>query len=372
MAKIKKASNKQTSTKRALANIYFNKKHPSSFSSVTKLVKSTKKRVTRKTAERWLSGTDAYTLHKPVKRKFRRRKYIVSGIDSLWQTDLTDLSSIKASNDNFKYILFVIDVFSRKAFVRAIKSKASQDVTDAFMDIIETSNRRPIYLESDRGKEFLNNRFQQMLKDNKIIFYNTYNQETKASYVERLQRTIKDKLFRYFTYSGTTRYIDVLAEFVNNYNNSHHSGIKMKPNAVSFQNQEKVWNEQYFPDNQSSAVMLFKFNLGDSVRVTKFKSTFSKGYQQLWSSEIFTVVKRHNTSPPVYTLSDHNGELIKGKWYENEMQKVTVNDDVYRVEKILGKRKVNGKTQYLVRWQGYDKQFDSYVDKNNLILDYKN
>lgn len=355
-----------------LSTVYFNQKHPAGFSSFTELQKYSKGKVKDEEIKRWLKSKDSYTLHREVTRKFKRRKYIVSGIDSLWQADLTDFTSFSKSNDNFKFILFVIDVFSRQAFARPIKNKSCKEVINAFHDIVESSNRKPLHLSTDQGKEFLCKGFQDMLKKNKIIFYTTFSQETKGSFVERLQRTLKQKIFRYFTYSGKTRYLDVLQDFIDSYNNTQHRSIKMKPNDVNQGNQSILWNDQYFPDDYSTQRPIFKFRVGDTVRVSKFKSTFSKGYHQRWSNEMFTVVKRHHTDPPVYTLADQNNEVITGTWYESEMQKVTPENDIHRIERILDTRRINGKTQYLVRWHGYSSDFDSYVNKNQLINDYKN
>lgn len=138
-------------------------------------------------------------------------------------------------------------------------------------------------------------------RENKVIFYTTYSQETKASFIERLQRTIKQKLFRYFTYSGSARYIRILQDFVESYNSTHHSSIKTRPKDVTYLNQGKLWNKQYFPDDYSTIKPISKFSIGDTVRVSKFKSTFSKGYQQFWSDELLTVVKIHRTNPTVYS-----------------------------------------------------------------------
>lgn len=351
---------------------YYNAKRSAGFGGYDKLQKSVNGKVKKRETRRWLMSRDAYTLHKPVNRKFKRRKYIVSGIDALWQADLTDFTSLSKSNDNYRFILFIIDAFSRQAFATPIKNKSCKEVTEAFRGIISSTNRSPVYLSTDRGTEFLCKGFQDMLSENKIVFYTTYSQETKASFIERLQRTIKQKLFRYFTYSGTTRYIDVLQDFIEGYNDTHHSSIKVKPKDVDYTNQGKLWNEQYFPDDYSTAKPTFKFRPGDTVRVSKYKSTFSKGYQQLWSNELFTVVKAHHTNPPVYTIADQNNEVIKGTWYENELQKVIPENDVHKIEKILSTRKINGKSQYLVRWNGYGPEFDSYIDRNQLITNYKN
>ena len=99
---------------------------------------------------------------------------------------------------------------------------------------------------------------------------------------------------------------------------------------------------------------------------------FDKGYLPNWSTEVFKIARLYNTDPPVYSLKDHSGEELNGTWYEPELQKITITDDTYKIESILGQRKVRGRVQYLVRWLGYPPSYDSYVDKTSLIDNYKN
>jgi hypothetical protein len=211
-----------------------------------------------------------------------------------------------------------------------------------------------------------------MLKKYNIEHYVTNNQEIKASHVERLQKTIKEKMFRYFTHHGTHKYTDVLDSLIHSYNNSIHSSLGIPPNKVNGSNQEKLWQKQFNPDKPLEQYTQPKFTVGDRVRISKYSTIFSKGYLPNWSEEIFTVGEVHKTKPIVYSLKDDSETTLDGTWYEPELQKVVVTDNTYKIEAILGQRRLNGKVQYLVRWAGYPKSFDSYVNKADIVQNYKN
>ena len=135
----------------------------------------------------------------------------------------------------------------------------------------------------------------------------------------------------------------------------------MKPNDVDYNNQEEVWQRLY--NQEDPNLTKYKFKVDDKVRISKYSTVFSKNYLPLWTQEIFTISKAHKTSPPVYSLKDDLSNDLEGTWYEPELQKVLVKDDTYIVESIISHRELNGKIQYLVRWEGYQPSFDSYIDK---------
>jgi hypothetical protein len=172
---------------------------------------------------------------------------------------------------------------------------------------------------TDQGTEFLNKHFRALMKEEDIELYNTYN-ETKASIVERLIRTLKTKMWRYFTAKKTMRYIDMLPRSVYSYNHSVHRSIRTKPVDVTTENEKKVWHTLYDDHNVVKNVK-YKFKIGDQVRISKMKRTFEKGYLPNFSKEIFTISKQIPCDPPVYKLKDLDGEELKGTFYEKELQK---------------------------------------------------
>src|SRR6478609_8717632 len=213
-----------------LEDIYYDVKKVGSFGGVAALSKA----VGNKNVKNWLTSQETYTLHKPVRRKFRRRKTISIGVDHQWQIDLADVLSLSNHNDGYRYLMTCIDVFSRYAWVVPLKNKSSSSIQEAFASMIK--DRKPTYLQSDKGTEFVNHTFQSYLKTNDIVHYTSENDDIKCALVERYNRTLKTRMWRYFTHTNTLRYIDVLADLVKSYNDTNHSSIKTAPSQVSIHN----------------------------------------------------------------------------------------------------------------------------------------
>ena len=223
--------------------------------------------------------------------------------------------------------------------------------------------RFPKRLQTDRGKEFLNALFQKFLKSKNIDFFTTYNDETKASVVERFNQTLKSKMWRYFTKNHTLRYVNVLTNLVEGYNKSFHRSIKTAPDQVGIHNEEQIWQNLY------SDVKLFKkpkIPVGSTVRISRKRKNFQKVYLPNWSEEIFTVKKACSDSSPYYVLQDSSGEELKGNFYEQEPQRISKKNNIYLIDSVLSTRKKRGKQQLLVRWLGYPESFNSWIDKQSL------
>ena len=309
-----------------------------------------------------MSQQDVYTLHKPSRRRYKRSRVIVPGIDAQFQADLVDLQNLSRYNKGYKYLLTCIDIFSKYAWVLPLKSKQGQELVKAFQKILFTG-RKPSKQQTDLGTEFLNRVFQTYLRDNNIDFF-TVNSGLKASVVERFNRTFKNKMYKYFTAKNTLTYINVLPQLVSSYNNTYHRSIKMKPSEVTKANETKVWDTLYGNDVEKR--VRFKFQVGDRVRISKLKRMFEKSYLPNFTEEMFTVYKRMARQVPVYKLKDDAGEILDGTFYEPELQKIIKNDDVYRVEKILRKRKRKGIVEYFVKWKGYPDKFNSWIAESNI------
>ena len=225
-------------------------------------------------------------LHKPVIKKFKKRKVYSQFKDNIWGVDLADMQSLSRKNKGIKYLLCAIDLYSKYAFVIPLENKKGISVTNGFNKIIKQSNRKPDKIWVDQGGEFYNNAFKKWLSDNDIIMYSTYN-EGKSVVAERFIRTLKSKLYKHMTAIGKNVYYDVLDDVVNKYNNTKHSTIKMKPIDVGNNNKRVYIDEHNKKDS--------KFKVDDRVRISKFKNIFAKGYTPNWSSEIFIVDKVNDT-----------------------------------------------------------------------------
>ena len=258
------------------------------------------------------SSVLADELHKPIIRKFNKRKVYSQFKDNIWGVDLPDMQSLSRKNKGFKYLLSAIDLFSKYAFVIPLKDKKGISIVNAFNKIIKQSNRKPNKIWVDQGGEFYNNVFEKWLSDNNIIMYSTYN-EGKSVVAERFIRTLKNKLYKHMTATGKMVYYDVLDDVVNKYNNNKHSTIKMKPIDVE-DNNKRVYIDEH---NEKDS----RFKVGDRVRISKFKNIFAKEYAPNWSSEIFIVDKVNDTIPYTYNLKDLNNEEIIGSFYDRELQK---------------------------------------------------
>jgi hypothetical protein len=237
----------------------------------------------------------------------------------------------------------------------ALRDKRGQSIANAFEKIF--SETVPNFLQTDRGSEFLNIQVQNVFKKYNVRHYWSLNDEIKAAVVERFNRTLKTRMYRYFSGRHTNRWIDVLQSLVDSYNMSFHSTIGMAPNDVNSDNMRQV-AERMFPVKVQP---VWKFQLGDTVRISRYKNIFEKGFLQNWTTELYSVVERHVSNPPTYSLKDLLGEEIKGRFYEQELQKVVKTDDVYIVDKVLKTRKRNGQLEHFVKWQGYDDKFNSWT-----------
>ena len=267
----------------------------------------------------------AEELHKPVRRKFQRRRVVVGGVDETWAADLVDMSAFSRDNKGYKFLLSIIDVFSKYGWLIPLKDKKGNTVRDALGSVFK--ERTPNKLWTDKGTEFYNKEVKQLLQKHGIELYSTENEE-KSSVVERWNRTMKEKMFKYFSANSTRTYLPVLDDFVRQYNTTKHRSIKMTPTSASLKEHEnKVYWNLYgsIPPMQPP-----RFRVGDKVRITKKKGTFEKGYTPRWTEEVFEVSQVLPTKPPTYRLKDFNGEEIHGSFYEQEIQKT--DQDVYRIE----------------------------------------
>ena len=251
-------------------------------------------------------------LHKPVIKKFNKRKVYSQFRDNIWGVDLADMESLSKKNKGIKYLLCAIDLFSKYAFVVPLKHKKGISTVNAFNKIIKQSIRKPNKIWVDQGSEFYNRIFKKWLSDNDIIMYSTFN-EGKSVVAERFIRTLKNKLYKHITATGKNVYYDVLDDIVNEYNNTKHNTIKMKPKDVKYDN-KRVYIDEY---NKNDS----RFNVEDRVRISKFKNIFAKGYTPNWSKEIFIINKINDTVPYTYNLKELNDEEIIGSFYDRELQK---------------------------------------------------
>lgn len=301
-------------------------------------------------------------LFKPSRVRFPRRHVLLKGIDDIIQFDLADFQDVAKENDSNRYVLCAINCFTKQAYAVAVKNKTAKAVAEAAEKILNESGTRFRLAQTDQGQEF-GGAFKTLMERRKIKHYHTFS-EMKASIVERFIRTLKTKLHKRMMMRASLRYIDILQSVVDDYNNTYHRTIKMKPNQVT-KAKEKFLLETVY--KYERPVVKARYSVGDYVRVSKKRFVFTRGFYPSWSAELFRIYRVNPKHPVTYILSNYDGsEIIQGAFYEQELLR-TKNKDIFLVDKIL-KRKGR---KVLIRWLGYGPKYDTWENASNILRDEK-
>lgn len=295
-------------------------------------------------------------IHTRARRNFKRRTVILKGINDLWQADLVEMGDYSADNKGYRYLLTVIDAFSKFAWAVPVKNKSGPEVTQAIEQVLVKQS--PTHLQTDNGKEFYNVHFQRLMKKYNINHYSTYS-TLKASIVERFNRTLKGWMWKQFSLNGSYNWIENIQNLVDKYNSTVHRTIKMRPRDVNLKNEKHLLQTVY------SKIKIFprpKFKVNDKVRISKYKHVFEKGYTPNWTTEVFKIKTVKKTNPVTYVLEDYRNNNIQGSFYEQELIKAK-HPDVYLVQKVL---KQKGSKLY-VKWLGFSNEHNSWINKNDLM-----
>ncbi|PIC30689.1 hypothetical protein B9Z55_021847 [Caenorhabditis nigoni] len=346
----------------AIKDAWSNPKHPCAFTSVANVhnfLKPRFKNLKYDQVEKVLEDVESFTLHRPTRKKFPRLKTMAAGVYTQLQIDLADMSKYKTHNDGTTFLLTIMDIFSRRLFVKPLKSKGGKEVASALSQIFEEMGSTPITVYSDEGKEFYNTEVSRLFKKEGVKHISPKS-DLKCAVVERANRTLKTRLAKFMTQKYNYRYINVLQSVVKGINNSVNRGIGKKP--VDVENGDFIVP---FPDHSGARI---KYQLGDHVRISAKKGNFDKGYEQGWTTEVYVISRVIPRKPVVYNLVDTNGEEIDGIFYTRELTKCTYDPDaVYRIEKVLDTRVWKGKKQSLVKWEGYPESFASWINTDSMI-----
>jgi hypothetical protein len=324
---------------------YTTPRNPGAFSGFENVVRELKKQkieFNKNKIKEWIQSLNPYTRHRYVSKKSKGSKIMAYGIDDLWHVDLIDMQAHAKINKGFNYILTCIDVFSKFAWAILLKDKSADSVYFAFDKIfkselssknISDSNKKfrlPKRIQSDHGKEFLNKQVMDLFKKNNISFYQTasYN---KACVVERFNRTLKEKMWRYFTHkeyrtNEMVKYYDIIDDLVESYNNSRHRSIKMAPREVNIDNEDDVFINLYgySKSEGDTSFIKLKFKVNDYVKIQREKKTFEKGYTPTWKRETFRIYCVLLRNPPLYKIEAFDGKIADASYGEQDLQKVTI------------------------------------------------
>ena len=358
-----------------IASIYSDPRYQGGLSSVDKLfaaVRERDPRVTRDEVKNWLRGQFSYTLHHQARRTWDRNKIIVDGPHIQCQIDIADMSPYKGENRGYRYILTMIDCFSRFGLAEPMMTKTAKETADVLGRMID---RYPIQqCQADRGREWYNQLVRQKLAFKGTFLFYTHNQDIKCSEVERFNQSIKRKVFRLFTLRGNRNWVDHLQDIIHGYNNTIHRTIKMKPADVTEDDKERLFKLMYdgFEDrtelyNHMLTQPLGKspFKVGDIVKLRYYLPPLEHSYLPNYDDRYFKIARIVRGYPYaryklIYWEKDKSGQDIpfEGSFYAQELQHV--NHGEYRIE--VKERRGRGSTaQALVHYLGYPKSFDAWV-----------
>lgn len=337
----------QSGKEQTLEEIYFDAAHPAGFSSPLKLYTAAKEVnhwISLKNVINWLTKQDSYTLHRRRYLRFPERKTVVHGPFIQYQADLMDMQSASSVNDGFRYILTVIDCFSRLAEAVPLYSKSMGEVASALETAFKRMGGPPVKLQTDEGKEFMNHTVKRVLNRLGCTLFNSQS-DHKAALVERFNRTLRERMKPFFVKKRKRRYVDALADFIESYNNSKHSALGLKnskgevvkidgkvvhlsPKEVNGSNTKAVYEFQY-RDYLNERAKNRKFKTGQTVRISAYKPQLgNKSTGKNFTSELYKIVDVLDTFPPTYTLvSCEDSEVITGAFYEQDLQKVSTKDE---------------------------------------------
>ena len=345
-----------------LSKIYHDPKDPGSLGGVERPLRRARQLhvpgLTRKTVQEYFRSEQAYSLHKPARRRFTRNHTYVAGIDAQWQTDLADMQGIAKQNGGMRYLLTLIVVFSKFAWAIAVHSKDAKAITAGLKQVLTAANpRHQQRRQTDKGK-FFNSDFQTLMKRHGIQHLASES-EQKAALMERFNCTIKTRIWTYLSDCGTVRWVDVIQDLVNSYNHSRHRSIGMAPADVHRKDENRLW-VRLFGDGDTH--LKPQIPQGAMVRASSHKTIFDKGYMPNLTKEHTTVSQAvppiRVTKRRVYKLVDYDDEPVKASWYPEELQKIS--DNQYRIDKVLQRRTLPDATKELfVRWEGWPDKYNS-------------
>ena len=350
------SSTKKSNVSQQWLNRYHDPSAPGSLGGVQRFAKA--QGLPLKKAQQVLERDVGYTLHKPRRRRFATLPVIVGGLDDQWAADLVEVQRLAKHNRGIRYLLTVVDVLSKYAWVQPLKTKTGVALVKAFEKIVRQGGRHPNRLQTDRGKEFYNRTFQRWVDEQDIHHFSTEG-DAKASVVERFNRTLKERLYRYLTTANTLRFDNVLPQLVQGYNATRHRSIGMPPEDVTWDNEEAVWKRLYSKRLKGQKKPQFK--VGDRVRLNTIHRTFEKGYLPGWTEEVFVVHRVIPGPVPTYKIHEWDETPIQGTFYEEDLQKVQVSD-VFRIEKVLKRQK----DRWLVKWKGWPDKYNSWIARGDV------
>lgn len=343
--------------------------HPIAFSGINKVYDFYRGLLTKNQIRNILSGIESYTLHREYHKNIRNTTHAYFKRYQ-FQMDLVEIQELSKYNDGIRYLLNVIDIFTRFAFVRPLLDKKAPTVLKAFKSILAEAKNKPLILVMDKGAEFSNKLFENFCLENNIKLINPQ-ASTHAAFIERFNRSLQTIIYKYLTENETNRFIDHLQKLTLTYNNRKHRMIGISPSQAENDENSHLRINLLAKKRDEKIVKKFpRLKIGTYVRIAKQKGKFSRGYNEQSNQEIFKIYKINTMKKiPLYYLQTYNGdEKISGGFYEFEL--TTVNTSVFRIDKVLKKRKYKGKNQLFVKWKGFSDNYNEWINQSDVEQEF--
>ena len=330
---------------------YVNPSHPIAFSGINKLYSYYYPKLSQKEIQYLLSRIESYTLHKQTK-KFQRNPYYVHKKREQIQIDLVELGGLSKYNGNINYLFNSIDIFTKFACSEPLKNKTADLTLECFKKTLKTYRSLPSTIVCDQGKEMINKKFLAFCDEKNIRMVHNRN-SYHAPHVERFNKTLKTLIYKYLEENETKTFLPVLQDLLDSYNSRIHRIIKLSPIEAEKKINQKLVRKNLY--DYFSKYVKKKPNLliGQKVRIRVDDPKFAKSYDRKFKEEIFEISNVNTMKPiPTYSIMDHKNDELLGNFYESEL--VVVNNEFYKIEKVLKEKTMKGKKYSLIKWRGYD------------------
>ena len=314
--------------------------------------------------------SDIYSRFKQHKKAKTYSPIYVRSKRELFQCDTTFFTAdrLVEANNGFAYLLCIIDVFSKMAWVYPMKNVNCKATVSCLKDVFRKCGKIPEKIQTDKGSEFKCTEFKKLMSDNHINhFFST--SDRKCAVVERFNLTIQQLLYELMANYNSYAWTNLLPQAMQIYLNRKHRTIQMSPHdAEKNENQKKLkklYSTKY--EKAENDKKKPKFKVGETVRIWLKRTTFHRGYYENYTREYFKIDKVLNNLPVIrYKLKDILDENIEGTFFEDELVAYTPTNDVYNIEKIIQSRGKGKNKQHLVKWEGWPSKFNSWVPDSEL------
>lgn len=354
--------------KTVLDRLYNDPNSPAAFAGVDRLwleaKKELKDQIRKRDVKEYLESHRTYTLMRPRRVHFPRAKTVPAGFMTDVQVDLADFQALSRHNKGRKYLLVAIDVLSKRVFGVPIRSKKTEDMIEGFKQLFEQMPMKPHRIFSDKGTEFRSKQIKEFFKEEEVDKHESVHSSVKAALAERAIRNIKNRIYRFFAQHQILNWIDTIQKIIDGINHSPSRVLNGHcPIDVNFKNAQQFWENAYGQEMHDSLFTKKRnkiknnkiFMPGQTVRMSRGKSQFEKGYIPNYGDEILEVdaVKTH-MRPIRYKLRDEKGEPFKSFFYKEELAPVRKGAETsFRIEKVLRKRRrSDGTYEILVKFLG--------------------